>query len=84
MSPDEKIELLLRGYRVTYEYEALPLRVVDDAVRFVDPETKPDAYLSRDAETEELKRLLAAGFRWIRTENEMAIFEREHLKGPTA
>lgn len=78
----EHLELLYRGYRLAYEYESLPLRVVESAIAFVNPREKPDAYLSQCPETEEVKRLLEAGFRWIFSENECAIFERAFLKAP--
>ena len=37
----------------------------------------PDAYVGEDAYTVTERELLKCGFRWIRTEGELAIFEKE-------
>ena len=37
----------------------------------------PDAYVSQDRDTEAVRDLLANGFRWVRTEGEFAVFEKE-------
>jgi hypothetical protein len=37
----------------------------------------PDAYVSEDADTVVIRSLLERGFRWIRTEGELAVFEKE-------
>lgn len=60
-----------------FEYAALPFAQV---VELIDarPSTKfPDSYLSEDVDSIALPSLLAAGFRWVRTDGDMAIFERE-------
>ncbi|MFZ4484805.1 MAG: hypothetical protein ACOYOL_13080 [Chthoniobacterales bacterium] len=49
-----------------------------DAVRAVTTRPMmPDAYVSQDRDTEAVRDLLAEGFRWVRTEGELAIFEKE-------
>ena len=40
----------------------------------------PDAYVSEDADTAVIRSLLERGFRWIRTEGELAVFEKEVLR----
>ncbi|MBE2180152.1 MAG: hypothetical protein IAE97_06740 [Chthoniobacterales bacterium] len=37
----------------------------------------PDSYVSQDRDTEAVRDLLAKGYRWVRTEGELAIFEKE-------
>ena len=37
----------------------------------------PDAYVSQDRDTEAVRDLLARGFRWVRTEGDLAVFEKE-------
>ena len=37
----------------------------------------PDAYVSDDADTAAVRELLKCGFRWVCTEEELAIFEKE-------
>ena len=49
-----------------------------DAVRAVTARpTQPDAYVSQDRDTEAVRDLLSRGFRWVRTEGELAVFEKE-------
>ena len=57
-----------------YEYAC----VNANAVRALTTEPKfPDAYVSEDADKATVCELLKRGFRWIRTEGDMAIFEKE-------
>jgi hypothetical protein len=35
-----------------------------------------DSYVSNDEETKAVRKLLAAGYRWIRTDGEWAVFEK--------
>jgi hypothetical protein len=37
----------------------------------------PDAYVSDDPDTRAVRDLLAKGFRWVRTEGDVAVFEKE-------
>ena len=49
-----------------------------EAVRALTAQPKyPDAYVSKDADTTVVRELLKCGFRWVRTEWELAIFEKE-------
>lgn len=49
-----------------------------EAVRALTTEPNyPDAYVSEDADTAVVRDLLKCGFRWVRTEGELAIFEKE-------
>ena len=49
-----------------------------EAVRALTAQPKyPDAYVSKDADTAVVRELLKCGFRWVRTEGELAIFEKE-------
>ena len=57
-----------------YEYACVSV----EAVRALTAEPKyPDAYVSEDADTAVVRELLKCGFRWVRTEGELAIFEKE-------
>ncbi len=57
-----------------YEYACVSV----EAVRSLTAERKyPDAYVSDDADTAAVRELLERGFRWVRTEGELAIFEKE-------
>ena len=49
-----------------------------DAVRAVTARPMmPDAYASDDRDTRAVRELLAEGFRWVRTEGDFAVFEKE-------
>ena len=57
-----------------YEYACVSV----EAVRALTAQPKyPDAYVSEDADTAAVRDLLKHGFRWIRTEWELAVFEKE-------
>jgi len=57
-----------------YEYVCVSV----EAVRALTAEPKyPDAYVSDDADTATVRELLERGFRWVRTEGELAVFEKE-------
>ena len=57
-----------------YEYACVSV----EAVRALTAEPQyPDAYVSEDADTAVVRELLKCGFRWVRTEGELAIFEKE-------
>ena len=66
-----------RGVRLArrgYEYACVSV----EAVRALTAEPKyADAYVSEDADTAVVRELLERGFRWVRTEGELAIFEKE-------
>ena len=63
-------ELRRRGY----EYACVSV----EAVRALTAEPKyPDAYVSDDADASAVRELLERGFRWVRTEAELAVFEKE-------
>ena len=64
-----------------YHYATLPAQLVHEVTRVPIPD---DAYLARDPETDALKELLDQGYRWIRTESELAIFEKEIERPPRA
>lgn len=66
-----------------YSYRTFP---VDSVISLTDvlmrqqlaPDTIPTgSYLSDDAETRAILETLRAGYRWIRTEDELAIFEKK-------
>ena len=62
------------SHRRGYEYACVSV----DAVRALTAEPKyPDAYVSENADTAVVRALLESGFRWIRTEDELAVFEKE-------
>ena len=57
-----------------YEYRLHP---ANDVIELLLVRSKqPDSYLSDDHASRAISESLASGFRWIRTEYEVAIFER--------
>lgn len=48
----------------------------------VDRETMPDAVLSDDFETRAVQSAIEAGYRWVRTDGDFAIFERALIRAP--
>jgi hypothetical protein len=65
---------VMESRRRGYEYACVSVQ----AVRALTAEPKyPDAYVSEDADTAVVRDLLERGFRWIRTEEELAVFEKE-------
>ena len=40
-------------------------------------DVRPDGYVTDDAETIAVRNLLAKGYRWIRTDGGLAVFEKE-------
>ena len=57
-----------------YEYACVSV----EAVRALTAQPKyPDAYVSKDADTAVVRELLECGFWWIRTEGDLAIFEKD-------
>lgn len=59
----------------SYDYRMVPARVME---AFAEPtEEMPDAFLAEDFATAAVRGLLAQGFRWVRTENGMAVLERQ-------
>lgn len=70
--------------RNCYSYLVFKLVTVLSAFEPIDPEVKPDAYLSEDHETRALRTALAEGYRWVRTDRDFAIFEKTSLLVPRA
>ncbi len=68
---------LYRGVRLAPTEVCICLRV-DRGRAALSAEPKyPDAYVSDDADTAAVRELLKCGFRWVCTEGELAIFEKE-------
>lgn len=59
--------------KTRYHYVTVPVDTVIGAARLL---TEPDAYIASDPETDGIKELLKNGYRWIRSEDGFAIFER--------
>jgi hypothetical protein len=59
--------------KIRYHYVTVPQDAVIGAARLL---TEPDAYIASDPETEGIKDLLTKGYRWIRSEDGFAVFER--------
>ena len=60
-----------------YEYACVSV----EAVRALTAEPKyHDAYVSEDSDMAVVRTLLERGFRWIRTEGELAVFEKESAR----
>jgi hypothetical protein len=66
--------------KTTYEYRTMPALAVIELTAAARPQ--PDAYLSDDQEKQAYDKLLAGGFRWIRTDGDTAIFERAKVRYP--
>lgn len=56
-----------------FHYATMPLSVVEPMMRVPQP---PNAYLSQDAESTALKELLKKGYRWVRTDGDICVFEK--------
>ena len=61
-----------------YHYATLPLAEVEPCFRVPVPK---DAFLSADSTATELAALLKSGYRWIRTDGEICIFEKTLREG---
>lgn len=59
-----------------YEYATMPFTEVVGLIRTFDAATMPGAYLSDDDSLRLFCGLLSGGFRWVRTDGDLAIFER--------
>lgn len=68
--------------RRSFEYVLLPAAHVIQCLSWIDKSAAPDSYLSKEPATDALKDVLALGYRWIRTEGDHAVFEREILRSP--
>lgn len=64
----------------TYDYVTMPIADVLALTATFDAATMPGAYISDDASARTYRDLLAAGYRWIRTEDGQAIFEKEETR----
>ncbi len=61
-----------------YHYATMPLALVEPCFRVPIP---PDSFLSEDPAVAELRALLSAGYRWIRTDGEICVFEKLMRQG---
>ena len=57
-----------------YHYATMRVCDIEPILHVPFPE---DSYLSQDNSTKTLAELLAKGYRWIRTDGEIAVFEKE-------
>ncbi len=66
-----------------YQYRALPARVVFELFHGLALMEVRDGYIAQDLDPDELalRVVLAAGFRWVRTDGEWAVFEMP-VEGP--
>lgn len=77
----ERVALLLQGYRIRFEYYSFDADLVIPATRHED--TVPeDSYLTNEPALEALREALDKGFRWVRTDGDVAVFERMFLSPP--
>jgi hypothetical protein len=63
----------LVGIRTRYHYATMPFTTVAHMLQMPIP---PDAYLSEDDNSKALRELLAKGYRWVRTDGDLCIFEK--------
>lgn len=66
--------------RRVWEYEVMPAAVVVGLLDARQRVESGEGYVSDDADSRQLASLLSRGFQWIRTEDEMAVFERSVQK----
>lgn len=60
---------------ISFDYRLVPAYVMQ---AFLAPtEADPDTYMAEDQATVVIRGLLAEGFRWVRTEDGMAVLERQ-------
>ena len=57
-----------------YEYKIVPVAILREVATVP---VEDGAYVTRSKQRETVERLLAGGFRWVRTEEGDAILERE-------
>lgn len=60
---------------ISFDYRLVPAHVMQ--VFLAPTEANPDAYMAEDHATVVVRGLLAEGFRWVRTEDGMAVLERQ-------
>jgi hypothetical protein len=66
------------GRKRRFHYATVPLEDVAWAAHIT---TEPDAYVADDAATQAVRELLAKGYRWVRTDRDWAVFEKEIIGG---
>lgn len=60
-----------------FNYRCFPRAAVEDYFAIIDPEKTPDAYLSRESFHEQIDDSINRGYRWIRSDGETAVFEKQ-------
>jgi len=60
---------------ISFDYRLVPAHVMQAFLAPTEP--NPDAYMAEDQATVVVRGLLAEGFRWVRTEDGMAVLERQ-------
>jgi hypothetical protein len=60
--------------KIRFHYVTIPVDSVIQAARLA---TEPDSYISEDSTSRAIQEILQKGYRWIRTDAEFAIFEKE-------
>jgi hypothetical protein len=64
-----------------YHYATIPLDLVEPCFRVPMP---TDAFLSKDETSTALAELLNAGYRWVRTDGDVCVFEKLRREGVPA
>jgi len=70
----EAIRHIQDGRKIRYHYATVKAETVFALAMVPRPK---DSYISKDSDSEALKELLAKGYRWVRTDGEIAVFEKE-------
>jgi hypothetical protein len=60
-----------------YHYILFNLALVHAAFAYVDTRTMPDAYLADEPVLRKICEVVNAGYRWVRSEQDYAVFELE-------
>ncbi len=62
------------GRKRRFHYATVPM---EDVAWEAHITTEPDAYVAEDATKIAVRELLAKGYRWVRTDGDWAVFEKE-------
>lgn len=65
-----------------YDYFTMPVTAVLGLTALGSRAMK-DAYVADDQESQAYNQLLKAGFRWVRTDGDIAVFERDNTEAMT-
>jgi hypothetical protein len=66
------------GRKRRFHYATMP---AEDVILACREAAEPDAYVAEDFRTRAVRRLVTEGYRWVRTDGDWAVFEKEITGG---